>query len=79
MLGLLAAWARGAEVVIYSTSGLDPVGCQAVHRLVLERLVNCSALHVAYERVSNGERSFDCPPGAIIVRTEHAKPIARSA
>lgn len=78
-LGLLAAWANHADTIIYSTSGLDPLGRQFIHQLVHNRLQQCSALHLAYEFVSNGARGFDAPADAVIVRAEQVEQMAGPA
>jgi hypothetical protein len=78
-LGVLAAWATGAEAIIYSTSGLDPLGARAVQQLVRDRLQTCPALHLAHERVSCDQSDFDCPSGALVVRAERAEHLAGTA
>jgi hypothetical protein len=63
MLGLEAAWARGADVVVFSTSGLDPSGLRAVHEAVSARLDRCAALQLSYPFFMDGCERRECLPG----------------
>jgi hypothetical protein len=62
LLGLEAAWLRRAEVLVYSTAGLDPLGRAAVFQAVSAHLPECAALHLSYA-LRDGNRI--CPPGAL--------------
>jgi hypothetical protein len=63
LLGLEAAWARGADVVVFETAGLDPVGRQRVQEAISSRLDRCAALHLSYTNHQNGRMERDCFPG----------------
>jgi hypothetical protein len=60
LLGLEAAWARGAEVVVFTTVGCDPLGRKAVYEAVSARLHHCAALHLSYSFIQNGRPGRDC-------------------
>lgn len=64
LLGLEAAYARGAEVVLFSTAGCDPLGTRAAFEMVLARLHRCSAIHLSYPYTVNDEVQRACLPGA---------------
>ncbi len=64
LLALEAAWALGAETVIFSTSGCDPLGCQALYDAVLSKIHQCPAVHLSHEFWTNGRRMRDCHPKA---------------
>ncbi len=74
-LGLEAAWARGAEVVIYTTAGLDPSGRETVYAAVAARLPQCAAIHLSHRYITQDRRERDHLPGAscveIVDRREH--------
>jgi hypothetical protein len=57
-IALEAAWARGAEVIGFTTLGLNPV---PIYRAVESKLAGCPALHLSYPGL-NAERV--CPPRA---------------
>jgi hypothetical protein len=63
LLGLEAAWARGADVVVFSTAGLDPLGTQEVFREVAAKLDKGAAVHLCYPFVQNGQEKRACFPG----------------
>jgi hypothetical protein len=63
LLGLEAAWARGAEVVVFSTSGLDPSGLRSVYEAVSAKLDRCAALQFSYPFVIDGRERRECLPG----------------
>jgi hypothetical protein len=65
LLGLEAAWAQGAEVVVFSTTGLDPTGVLAVFEAVASRLDRCAAISLSYPSVQNGQMKRDCFRGAL--------------
>lgn len=70
LLGLEAAWARGAETLIFTTVGLDPRGCATVFAAVQDRLAVCSAIHLSYPVMTNGRWERLCPPGATRVEVK---------
>jgi hypothetical protein len=63
LLGVEAAWARGADVVIFSTAGLDPLGTQEVFRAVAAKLEKGAAIHLCYPFLQNGQEKRECFPG----------------
>jgi hypothetical protein len=64
LLGLEAVWARGAEVVIFSCVGLDPLGRQAVFEAVSSRLSSGAAVYLSYAYTTQGRYERDHLPGA---------------
>jgi|SRR5579885_3143271 len=64
LLGLEAAWARGAEAVIFSCVGLDPLGRQAMFGAVRSRLERWAALYLSYPYLTQGHYERDHLPGA---------------
>jgi hypothetical protein len=48
LLALEAAYARGAEIIVFATRGCDPLGVEAIQEMVLSRLDCCSAIYLAY-------------------------------
>jgi ABC-type multidrug transport system ATPase subunit len=66
ILGIAAALARKPDVLIYSTAGLDPQGCVAVHDYVRSRCANVSAIHLSTPAVFGDGRSTPryCPKDA---------------
>lgn len=80
LLGLEAAWARGADVIVFRTAGLDPLGRQAVFDAVSSRLVQGAALHISYPFWSNGRSERTCSPGGSCIELRSdANPPALSA
>jgi hypothetical protein len=63
LLGLEAAWAAGAEAIVYWTTSCDPSGVRAVHTSVTSRLAACPAIHLSFLRFQNDEPVRDCLPG----------------
>ncbi len=63
LLGLEAAWALGAEGIVFRTVGLDPLGVRAVYSVVSGRLNQCAALHLSYAFEQNGRAGRECYPG----------------
>ena len=63
LLGLEAAWAAGAEAIVYWTTCCDPSGVRAVHTAVTSRLATCPAIHLSFLRFQNDEPVRDCLPG----------------
>jgi hypothetical protein len=64
LLGLEAAWARGADVVVFSCVGLDPCGRQAMFDAVRTRLGSCAAIYLSYAYATQGRSERDHLPGA---------------
>jgi hypothetical protein len=63
LLGLEAAWGSGAQVLVLSVSGLDPLGRQAVFSAAAKQLNHCAVLHLAYPCWFQGEVYQDAVPG----------------
>jgi hypothetical protein len=47
LLGIAAALARETDVVVYTTAGLDPLGCEAVHEYIASRRVDLCVIHLS--------------------------------
>jgi hypothetical protein len=48
ILGLYGALAKKPGTVLYETSGLDPLGVQAMHRIITEHLAEGAAIYLAW-------------------------------
>jgi hypothetical protein len=67
LLGLEKAYAEAAEVVIFSTAGLDPLGIEKVFRTVAEYLPKCAAMYLAWPYCSEGKERHSHFPGSLRV------------
>jgi hypothetical protein len=67
LLGLEAAWARGADVVVFSTVGCDPAGVRAVYDAVAARLHRGAAIQLSYLFLQSRTMRRDCFPGSVCV------------
>jgi hypothetical protein len=67
LLGLEAVWARGADALIFSTVGLDPLGRQTVFDAVRSHLGTCAAIYLAYPYTTESRNERDHLPGATCV------------
>jgi hypothetical protein len=63
-LGLEAAWARKADVLIFSTVGLDPLGRKSLFEAVLLRIDRCPAIHLSFQYWTQGRLERSCHPQA---------------
>lgn len=64
LLGLASVWNRGAEAIIFSTAGLDPLGREAAVNAVRSHLQTCPAILLSHPCWVNGETIRQCPPGS---------------
>jgi len=64
LLGLEAVWARGAEAVVFSCAGLDPLGRRAVFEVIRAHLETCAAIYLSYPYGTQGWHERDHLPGA---------------
>jgi hypothetical protein len=72
LLGLEAAYTRGAEVVLFSTLGCDPSGRRKVFETVWERLNQTAAVYLSFPFTQNGLLRRDCFPSSICVEAKVA-------
>ena len=63
LMKLEGAWANGAEVVVLSICGLDPLGRQAVFAAVTGHLQTCSTIYLAYPYLHQWQLFQDAIPG----------------
>lgn len=63
LLSVEAAWLAGAQVVAFTTAGLDPSGREAVHHTVSSHFPCWSAIHLSFPFLQNGQRLRECFPG----------------
>jgi hypothetical protein len=75
LLALEAAWAQGAEVVVFST-----VGCihEPIHDAVAARLAECAVIKLSYEYTQNGRKQRDCFPHSLHVELREQAPTSAS-
>ena len=62
-LGVAAALESGADVVLFSPAGCDPVGAKMLVEKLLERLGQRGAVLLSYPRVQGDEVAWDRPDG----------------
>lgn len=67
LLGLAAALAKKPEAVVFSTAGLDPLGAEAVKRIVAANLPACIAVYLAWAFISQGHEHYPDFPNAHVV------------
>jgi len=60
-LGLEAAWARGADGIVYSPVGIERLPIQEA---VLSHIENCPAIELSYAFWTRGQRKRECHPRA---------------
>jgi hypothetical protein len=79
LLGLEKAYAMRPEGVVFSTSGLDPLGVRDVFRIVAESLPECSAIYLAWPSLCQGrEQHFEfAGASGIAVIDKHRPVLAR--
>ncbi len=63
LLSLEAAWAGGAQVVVFSTVGCDPSGVLKTYDAISGRLATTAAIELSYAYWTNGQRLRDHFPG----------------
>lgn len=76
LLGLERAYHSGPAIVVFSTSGLDPLGESAVHSLVRSHLSRTSAVYLAAPYLSGGESHQRELPGSTVVEINLNPPVA---
>jgi hypothetical protein len=64
LVGLEAAWACGAEVLVFDTLGTDCMGRQSLFKAVSAHLEQCPAIYLSYLYITQGRTERGCPPGA---------------
>lgn len=76
LLGLEAAWAQGARVLIFATTGCDPLGVLMAFDAVSQHLPTCPAVYLSFPTISAGEASNKVFPGSTVVEVTRRSPIA---
>ena len=69
-LALEAAWAHGADAVVFSTAGCDPLGVRDAFAAVAARLDRCSAIYLSNTYSCPGVTARDHFPGAVCLEVE---------
>jgi hypothetical protein len=72
LLALTAAWNRQAEAVVFSLTGLDPLGKETVINAVRAHLDRCPAILLSYPYTTNGETRRFCPEGSQCLESRHS-------
>jgi hypothetical protein len=78
LLGLEAAYQLGADVIVFHTHGLDPLGVAAVHELVRSRQDRTAAIYLSSRVRSLGHEGFRVFPGSSVVEVVGRPPVAVS-
>ncbi len=73
LLALEAAWARSAEAIVFSASGLDPLGRQLIYKTIVPRLQDCPVIQLSHQFWTNGQYYRDCFPGVTCLEVEIAQ------
>lgn len=76
LLGLERAYHSGPAVVVFNTSGLDPLGESAVQALVRSRLSRTAAIYLATPFLSGGVLHQRLMPGSAVVEISPNPPVA---
>lgn len=63
LLSIEAAWLAGADVVIFTTAGLDPLGREAVYQAVASHFLQGSAIHLSFPYRQNERWGRQCFAG----------------
>jgi hypothetical protein len=72
VLGVEAAWLAGAQVVGFTTAGLDPLGREAVYEAVSAHFPQGSAIHLSFPFLQNGQRLRGCFAGTTCIESTHS-------
>lgn len=65
LLSLETAWLAGAQIVVFTTAELDPLGKEAVYQAVDSHFPQGGAIHLSFPFVQNGERRRECFAGTM--------------
>lgn len=77
LLALEAAWAGGAEGVLFSNIGCDPMGIRTIRQSVAGHLATCPAIELNYRFWMEGRLGRDCHAAArCIDLTRQAESVA---
>jgi hypothetical protein len=63
VLSMEAAWLAGADVVVFSAAGLDPLGREAVFEAVFSHLPQGGAIHLSFPFLQDGQWRRECFTG----------------
>jgi hypothetical protein len=63
LLSLEAAWLAAAQVVVFTTAGLDPLGRETVYAAVSSHFPQASAIHLSFFHLEQGQRKRQCFAG----------------
>lgn len=73
LLSVEAAWLARAQVVVFTTAGLDPLGRDAVYQAVSSRFLHSSAIHLSFPYSHDGRLQRDCFPGTTCLEMREIK------
>jgi hypothetical protein len=76
LLVLESAWARGAQVVVFSTVGCDPPGITAIYGEIATHLDDCAGIELCYPVWTQGRQVRQWFPGATCVELTAQKKIS---
>jgi len=72
LLSIEAAWLAGADVVVFTTAALDPLGREAVYQAVASRFPQNSAIHLSFPYLQNNQWQRQCFPGTTCLELRQA-------
>lgn len=79
LLSVELTWLTGAEVVVFTTAGLDPLGREAVYDAVCSHFRHGSAIHLSFPVLQNEQRSRRCFQGTTCLELMPSTELPRSA
>jgi hypothetical protein len=74
-LGLEAAWARAAEILIFSTVAIDPSGVEKAFEMVREHLSLCPAIYLSFPFITQNTITHNVFPGSTVYETARTAPL----
>ncbi len=78
LLSVEAAWVAGAQGVIFTTAGLDPLGREAVYKAVISHFPQWGAIHLSFPFLQNGQRMRQCFARTTCLELEQSPESSRS-
>jgi hypothetical protein len=67
LLSVEAAWLSGAEAVVFTTLGLDPLGREAVYEVVSSHFLQGGAIHLSFPFLQNERWGRHCFRGTTCI------------
>jgi hypothetical protein len=78
LLSVETAWLTGAQGIIFTTVGLDPLGREAVYEAVSSHFPQWCAIHLSFPFLQDGQRMRQCFTGTTCLELERSTEASRS-